>query len=257
MTTTLPHQLDRTITIRAPRDTVFRFFTDNARWASWWGAGSTIDPRPDGRIFIRYPDGTEAVGEVVELRAPERIAFSYGFVSGKLIPPGGSRVTIRLERDGDGTRLHLAHEFADAAVREEFVQGWRYQLSLFANIVADEIHEEATALADAWFAAWGESDGTAREREIRRIASPAVTFQDRFSCTAGLEDLLPHLTAAQRFMPGMRLRREGDLRHCQGVALADWVAVGADGQERARGTNVFVFGVDGRIESVTGFWRRS
>src|SRR5438105_11779802 len=254
--TSLPHQLDRTITIRAPRETVFRFFTDNARWASWWGAGSTIDPRREGKVFIRYPDGTEAVGEVEDLRAPERIAFSYGFVSGKPIAPGGSRVTIDLERDGDGTRLHLRHEFADAAIREEFVQGWRYQLSLFANIVADELHKDAAALADAWFAAWCEPDAASREREMKRIAAPAVAFRDRFSCTAGLDDLLPHLAAAQHFMPGIRLKRDGNVRHCQGLALADWVAVAADGQERARGTNVFVFGVDGRIESVTGFWSR-
>jgi hypothetical protein len=36
--------------------------------------------------------------------------------------------------------------------------------------------------------------------------------------------------------------------------LADWTARGADGQDRGRGTNVFLLGPDGRIESVTGFW---
>ena len=25
-----------------------RYFTDNTRWAAWWGPGSTIDPRPGG-----------------------------------------------------------------------------------------------------------------------------------------------------------------------------------------------------------------
>jgi hypothetical protein len=40
------------------------------------------------------------------------------------------------------------------------------------------------------------------------------------------------------------------------MALADWIARGADGQERARGTNVFVLDADGRVESVTGFWGR-
>src|SRR5207244_9949302 len=139
------------------------------------------------------PDGTEALGEVVELRAPKRIAFSYGFASGKPIPPGGSRVTIRLERDGDGTRLHLLHEFADAAMREEFVQGWRYQLSLFANIVADEIHKDAAAVADVWFAAWGEFDVVVCECEIFCIAAAAVTFWDRFTCIDGVRDLLAHL----------------------------------------------------------------
>ena len=38
------------------------------------------------------------------------------------------------------------------------------------------------------------------------------------------------------------------------VALADWIASSADGQERARGTNVFLLNSDGRIESVTGLW---
>ena len=56
-------------------------------------------------------------------------------------------------------------------------------------------------------------------------------------------------------MPGFRLRRTGDPRHCQGVVLADWTAVGPDGQPRTSGTNVFELGADGLIESVTGFWR--
>jgi hypothetical protein len=38
------------------------------------------------------------------------------------------------------------------------------------------------------------------------------------------------------------------------MALADWIARTGDGQERARGTNVFVFDSRGRIDSVTGFW---
>src|SRR6187399_1155616 len=138
----LAHQLDRTITIGAPPATVFRYFTDPARWAAWWGAGSTIDPRPGGRVYIRLPGAVEVVGEVIELTAPSHIVFTYGFLSGKPVAPGESRVTIRLESSARGTRLHLVHEFADAGARDEHVQGWRYQLSLFANVVADEIHSE-------------------------------------------------------------------------------------------------------------------
>jgi hypothetical protein len=55
-------------------------------------------------------------------------------------------------------------------------------------------------------------------------------------------------------MPGMRLERRGDIRHCQARVLADWVALGADGQERGRGTNLFVLDADSRIAEVTGFW---
>ena len=62
------------------------------------------------------------------------------------------------------------------------------------------------------------------------------------------------MTVAQRFMPGMTLRRKGEIRHSHGVVLADWAAVGPDGRERANGTNVFVFDEHGRVASVTGFW---
>ena len=82
-------------------------------------------------MYIRHPNGIETLGEVLEVREPERISFTYGFVGGKPMPPGASRVTIRLEPDEAGTRLHLQHEFAEANVRDEHVQGWRFQLSLF------------------------------------------------------------------------------------------------------------------------------
>jgi hypothetical protein len=52
----------------------------------------------------------------------------------------------------------------------------------------------------------------------------------------------------------MRLERKGNVRHCQGTVLADWIAVTGDGQQRASGTNVFQFGSEGRLEAVTGFW---
>ena len=175
-------------------------------------------------------------------------------MKGAPIAPGGSRVTIRLEPAARGTRLHLVHAFAEAAVRDHHVQGWRYQLSLFANVVADEIHRDPGALVDAWFAAWAEPDEAARAGSLAAIAAPGVRMRDRFSCVDGAEELTLHIGAAQRFMPGMRLTRKGDARHCQGTVLADWTAAGPDGAPRGQGTNVFTLGPDGRIESVTGFW---
>lgn len=251
---TLPHRLDRSVVIHAPRENVYRFLTETPRWASWWGAGSTIDPRPGGVLLIRYPDGTEVSGEVLELSPPERLIFTYGFVKGAPIPPGGSRVTIRLDRHGLGTHLHLTHEFANESVRDEHVQGWRYQLALFSNVVTDELHAGAASLIDGWFDAWAEPDERKRADAFRRVADGELRFQDRFGNTSGLDDLLPHVAAAQVHMRGLRMRRAGDVRHCQGTALVDWIASGSDGQERARGTNVFVLGAAGTIQSVTGFW---
>jgi uncharacterized protein YndB with AHSA1/START domain len=233
---------------------VFRYFTDTARWAAWWGAGSAIDARPGGRALIRYPDGTEALGEVIEVTPPRRFVFTYGFASGQPIPAGASRVTIDLLADPAGTRLTLRHELDNAAVRDEHVQGWRYQLSVFANVVANEAYAHAGDAADRWFAAWAIVDETERRGVLAAIAATAVQFRDRVSNVDGLDDLIPHIGAAQRFMPGITLRRDGDIRQCQGTVLTAWIAAAGDGQPRGTGTNVFQFGPDGKILSVTGFW---
>jgi uncharacterized protein YndB with AHSA1/START domain len=250
----LAHSLERTILISATPETVFRFFTDTGRWAAWWGAGSTIDPTPGGAVRIRYPDGTEVAGEVVEITRPQRIVFTYGYASGKPFAAGGSRVAIRLEAEGMATRLSLRHDFAEAADRDLHVQGWRYQLSLFGNVVANEVHANAADLVDRWFLAWSIADEDERARALSAIASADVQFRDRFSMVSGLADLAAHIGGALRFMPGISLKRSGSVRHCQGTALADWTATAADGQPRARGTSVFVFAPDARISSVVGLW---
>ena len=156
--TTLTERLDRTLVVHARPDIVFRYFTDSGRWAQWWGAGSSIDARPGGEMHIRYPDGTEAVGQVLEVAAPTRIVFTYGYANGKMIPPGGSRVTIHVQPHAQGSAVALTHEFADAAVRNHHVQGWRYQLSLFSNVVVDEVLAGAADAVDAWFGAWSTAD---------------------------------------------------------------------------------------------------
>jgi uncharacterized protein YndB with AHSA1/START domain len=253
--TTLPYRLDRIITIDAPRDLVFRFFTTSDRWAAWWGRGSEIEARPGGRLRIVHPNGIEVAGEVLEVQAPERIVFTYGYPSGAPIPPNGSRVAIVLDAVSGATRLHLTHEFAEPAPRDEFVQGWRFQLSLFANVIANELHAGAGAAVDEWFAMWAEPDADARRRQLAAIAAPDVRFRDQFSRLDGSDDVLAHITAAQKFMPGLRLQRDGDVRHCQGTVLADWSAIAADGSPRGRGTNVFTLGADGRITSAVGLWR--
>ncbi|MCM2254719.1 MAG: SRPBCC domain-containing protein [Vicinamibacteria bacterium] len=248
------HSLERELVIEARPETVFSFFTDSARWASWWGAGSTIEPSVGGAMLIRHPNGLEVVGEVVAFEPPRAIAFTYGYASGAPIAPGGSLVRIELAPEPSGTRLRLHHEFDAAAPRDLHVQGWRFQLSLFANLVADRVASTAAETVDAWFAAWAEPEAAARQAAFVRLATADVRFRDRFSRLDGLAEVLPHVEAAQRFMPGMRLARRGELRHCQGTVLADWTATGPDGAERGRGTNVFTLDADGRIATATGLW---
>ncbi len=252
---TLPHSLDRTLTVEASIETVFRYFTDSAHWAAWWGAGSTIDARPGGAMKIRHANGVEIEGEVLEVVDGERIVFTYGYVSGKPMGPGESRVTIALKPVAGGTELSLTHAFAESGARDLHVQGWRFQLSLFANTVANEVHANAAEIVDGWFTAWNTADAAERARTLAKVAAPSVTFRDRYSMLDGLEDIDAHIAAAHRFMPGITLQRRGDVRQCQGTALADWAATAADGAESMSGTSVFRLGSDGRITSAVGVAR--
>lgn len=107
--------------------------------------------------------GSNHWARFLDVCPPERITFTYGFVSGKPIPSGSSRVTIRLEAQPDGTQLHLRHEFPEAATRDEHVQGWRFQLSVFSNVVTDEVFADAATMIDNWFGAWMIADDRLRE----------------------------------------------------------------------------------------------
>ena len=207
----LPHTLERTVSISAGRELVFGYFTDTDRFAAWWGAGSAV----------------------VELEAPRRIVFTYGYEDpSKGIPPGGSRVTVTLDEVPAGTVIHLRHDFADAAARDAHVAGWRVQLSLLANVATREAHAGAGAMIVRFFTAWNTPDADVRRALLDTAVSADVSFRDPYAAVAGLDDLAAHIAAVHAFMPGMAIEPAGEARLCQGTALCDWVARGADRTER-------------------------
>jgi uncharacterized protein YndB with AHSA1/START domain len=84
--TTMPRQLTLTRVFDAPRDLVFKAWTERDRLQRWWGPrGFTnprceIDIRPGGAIAIdmRGPDGTvyPMKGEFREIAPPDRLVFT-------------------------------------------------------------------------------------------------------------------------------------------------------------------------------------
>jgi uncharacterized protein YndB with AHSA1/START domain len=247
--------VDRSVVIGAPREMVFRYFTDTGRFAAWWGAGSEIEPRPGGQVRICYPGAVIASGNVVSIEPPSQIVFTYGYEGeGKPIAPGGSRVTIDLSETPEGTRVRLVHEVGSAAVREEHTQGWRYQMALFAGLVAREAQKHATERVDTFFAAWNETDGAKRLHLLNEAATEEISFRDPYSCTSGRDDLSAHLAAVQHFMPGLQIAREGEVSQSHGTAFCAWTARSPDGSIRSRGMNVYELAPDGRIRRATGFW---
>ncbi|MEO6709781.1 MAG: SRPBCC domain-containing protein [Planctomycetota bacterium] len=251
--TTLPHSLDRSIVIRAPREVVFRYFSDSERFARWWGAGSSIESRVGGEVKIVYPNQVIARGAVTMVRAGSGIAFTYGYEDpSKPIRPGGSLVTIELTDHPEGTLVKLRHDLPTQADRELHVPGWRFQLALFANVVANEQHAGLAEHVDRWFSAWAEVDAQKRDALLTLCATDAVRMLDKYSCLTGREDLSAHIGMCHQFMPGVVMRREGDPRQCQGTALVDWTASDAKGNPAGKGTNVLSLSPDGRIAGVVG-----
>jgi hypothetical protein len=135
------------------------------------------------------------------------------------------------------------------------VQGWRYQLAVFANVAARDQHAGVSETLDRYFELWNEPDADRRLAELRALATPALVFRDAFGSTVGIEDLAAHLGAAQVHMPGVRLKREGEVLQCQGTAVVRWTVSGSDGQTRGHGVNVFDLAPDGRIARVVGLWQ--
>jgi uncharacterized protein YndB with AHSA1/START domain len=119
---------------KAPREHVFRAFTEPAQLAKWFGPkGFTVpalalDVRPGGawRTTMRSPEGKEHVvsGVYREIVRPSRLVFTWAH---ETAGPRGHEtvVTIELFEVPDGTRLELRQEvFQSIESRDQHARGW-------------------------------------------------------------------------------------------------------------------------------------
>lgn len=132
-----------TLTLAAPREAVFRAWTDPEQLAQWFGPrgysvpSPEIEPRPDGavRLDLRGPDGTQYSnrGTVTEIEAPERFAFETSLPDDKGSPILHVLNTVTFSEDRGQTTLTLKAHVLDAtpeAARfvEQMHAGWSQTL---------------------------------------------------------------------------------------------------------------------------------
>ncbi|NOH13309.1 MAG: SRPBCC domain-containing protein [Chloroflexi bacterium] len=128
-----PIQLQVRRTFRAPREKVFRAWTDPAMLHKWWRASpewsspvAEVDLRVGGqyRLGMQAPDADEpyvVVGEYKEIIPAEKLVYTWGWEHGGAL----TQVTVEFLDHADGTEIVLTHEnFASEAMRDEHAEGW-------------------------------------------------------------------------------------------------------------------------------------
>lgn len=127
---TADREIVLTRVLEAPRELVFRAFTDPEHVVHWWGPdGFTttiheMDVRPGGvwRFIMHGPDGTDYPNRVVyrEVAEPERLVYVHDDDGAGEHPPFD--VTATFEAEGGGTRVTLRMVTASPEVRARMVE---------------------------------------------------------------------------------------------------------------------------------------
>ena len=113
--------LGKEFTIRrefaAPRELVFKAWTDPAMLAEWWGPRGFTNPicqwdvRPGGKIYdvMRAPNGVDYPmgGEFIEITPPESLVFSCGALDEKGVMLFEFVHSLKLEERGGKTVMEL------------------------------------------------------------------------------------------------------------------------------------------------------
>jgi uncharacterized protein YndB with AHSA1/START domain len=133
--------VERTIAIDASPETVWQFLVDPEKTTAWWGMTASFDPRPGGEYRIEVIPGHTASGEFVELDAPRRLVYTFGWEAGENdanpTPPGSSTIEIELVPDGAGTVLNFTHrDLPSAEASESHSKGWDHYLERLAIVAS-------------------------------------------------------------------------------------------------------------------------
>jgi uncharacterized protein YndB with AHSA1/START domain len=125
MSTTTDRELVLSRVFDAPRELVFKAWTDSRHVAEWWGPNGfttsvhEMDVRPGGvwRFIMHGPDGVDYPNkmEFLEVVEPERLVAIHG--SGEE-GDAGYHVTITFADESGKTRLTLRQLYATAEERD-------------------------------------------------------------------------------------------------------------------------------------------
>lgn len=133
--TIAPLELIVNRTFNAPRELVFRAWTDPAVMDRWFSPDrastvkSSVDLRVGGAYKIELTNGDRvfgAHGVYREIRPPSRLVFTWNAINCGVSAAENTLVTIEFFELGDKTQVTLTHQdFRDTETRNRHQEGWR------------------------------------------------------------------------------------------------------------------------------------
>jgi hypothetical protein len=113
---------------------------------------------------------------------------------------------------------------------------------------------DVTEIADAYMAAWNETDSQKRAQLIARAWVSDGRYVDPQADVQGYDAFDQLVTAVQARFPGHSFRRTGGVDAHHDEARWSWELVDPDGTTVITGLDAAQLGGDGRLQRVTGFF---
>jgi uncharacterized protein YndB with AHSA1/START domain len=116
--------------LNAPRELVFKVWTEPKHVAQWWGPNGftntihEMEVKPGGvwRFIMHGPDGRDYPNKIIfiEVVKPERLVYRHS--GDDDTEPVNFHVTVTFEKQGDKTKLTMRSIFESAAELERVVK---------------------------------------------------------------------------------------------------------------------------------------
>jgi uncharacterized protein YndB with AHSA1/START domain len=145
----------------APRELVWKYWTETQRVMIWWGPkgfscpSAEMDVRVGGKFLMamRPPEGKDiwGTGTYLEVAEPQRLAMTDSFADekGNIVPasyygmvgefPMELQISINFEEHGGKTTMTLIHNGMPQDSAKDSEDGWNQQFDKLVDAIHDEI----------------------------------------------------------------------------------------------------------------------
>lgn len=160
--------------VNAPPERVYKAFTDRKDMQEWMADHFEVDARKGGKFKMgRESDGYATTGEFLDVAPNQLLVYTwrmneYDKATGKSIPnwsdDNPSKVTIKFEKAGKGTRLTVTHE----GFPERNEEYWAHEVGweMLGGEVLKYYLEHSPEEFDKW---WKENEASWQERWQKNI----------------------------------------------------------------------------------------